>query len=216
MQNLHLIIYFKQKYYKTHEHSHTIVDAEKVDQDDSEVSRAKKNSVAGSVKTDRTNKQLSTSVPRKRRLVKTSLLKYMESVEDQNTKLKDISQRKVENWLANNFACMGRDFSLAHELAISGRFENSDAMKFRRKQNITVSNTDDEDSLLSVDTAKYILSNRNKNKIMSKGRAKSNIRQLALASSRISNANLSVMNFNRNVPKASLIATHETRKVSGV
>lgn len=36
-------------------------------------------------------------------------------------------------------------------------------MKFHRKQHLTVSTKDDEDSLYSVDTAKYILSNKNKN-----------------------------------------------------
>lgn len=111
------------------------------------------------------NKQL-VQVVSKRKPVwqRNGLQKLMASIEDPHVNM--LSHEKVENWLFNRSAAAGslkREISQGQETTILEKTDNGDRMKFHRKQHLTVSTKDDEDSLYSVDTARYILSNKNKN-----------------------------------------------------
>ncbi|XP_058811998.1 DNA ligase 1-like isoform X2 [Topomyia yanbarensis] len=128
------------------------------------------------------NKQLSVVVKkRKRKWQRTGLSKLMASIEDQSQQFNMLSQEKVENWLSSQFDGIVREMTQGQETVMSERNEDGDKMRFHRKQQLTVSSKDDEDSLFSVDTAKYILSNRGKNNSYSKLRVTTTIQQYTLA-----------------------------------
>ncbi|XP_058461942.1 DNA ligase 1-like [Malaya genurostris] len=128
------------------------------------------------------NKQLSVVVEkRKRRWQRSGLSKLMESIEDQSQQFNMLSQEKVENWLSSQFDGIAREMTQGQETVMTERNEDGDRMRFHRKQQLTVSTKDDEDSLFSVDTAKYILSNRGKNNSYSKVRVTTTIQQFTLA-----------------------------------
>ncbi|XP_055537117.1 uncharacterized protein LOC129725368 isoform X2 [Wyeomyia smithii] len=110
------------------------------------------------------------------------------------------SHQKVENWLANHFPSMELGASQAPQIVMSELNENYDRLRFQQRQNMILSKKDDEDSLLSVDTAKYILSNRNKNNSSNRVRATTTIQQFALASKRISK-----LRNNSKIPPAILL-----------
>lgn len=111
------------------------------------------------------NKQLVQVVSRRKPVwQRNGLQKLMASIEDPHVNM--LSHEKVENWLLNRSTAAGsltREISQGQETTILEKTDNGDRMKFHRKQHLTVSTKDDEDSLYSVDTAKYILSNKNKN-----------------------------------------------------
>lgn len=113
------------------------------------------------------NKQLELVVNRRKPIwQRNGLQKLMASIEDPSRQINMLSHEKVENWLLNRSAAAGsvnREISQGQETTILEKNEDGDRMKFHRKQHLTVSTKDDEDSLYSVDTAKYILSNKNKN-----------------------------------------------------
>ncbi|EDS31277.1 conserved hypothetical protein [Culex quinquefasciatus] len=113
------------------------------------------------------NKQLVQVVSKRKPIwQRNGLHKLMTSIEDPTVQINMLSHEKVENWLLNRSAAAGslnREISQGQETTILEKTVDGDRMKFHRKQHLTVSTKDDEDSLYSVDTAKYILSNKNKN-----------------------------------------------------
>uniref|UniRef100_A0A1Q3EWK7 Uncharacterized protein n=1 Tax=Culex tarsalis TaxID=7177 RepID=A0A1Q3EWK7_CULTA len=113
------------------------------------------------------NKQLELVVSKRKPIwEQNGLHKLMASIEAPNSQINMLSHEKVENWLLNRSAAAGslnREISQGQETTILEKTVDGDRMKFHRKQHLTVSTKDDEDSLYSVDTAKYILSNKNKN-----------------------------------------------------
>lgn len=145
-----------------------------LDYDQSDESRVSDVESVGNVDSDQENreelsKQL-TSVVEKRKQVwqQTGLEKMMSSIEDQTNRFNLLSHEKVENWLNNRSNGAALEMTQGHETLMTEKNEEGDRMRFHRKQQLTVSAKDDADSLYSVDTAKYILSNKAKQKGYSK------------------------------------------------
>ncbi|XP_053693595.1 uncharacterized protein LOC128741654 isoform X2 [Sabethes cyaneus] len=188
----------------------TVVDVRKTDHDSNEANEVN-TTVAYCLQEDPNaeDQQLS-GIPKKKRCWdKPCVPQCVEKFEDQSTKLNELSQKKVENWLADNFPGVEQTNPQAPKMAMCELNRNCDEIKLQLEQNMAVSNNDDEDSLLSVDTAKYILSNRNKSNNINKVRATTTIQQFALASNRTTNAKLSLINLNRNVTKTPPLAMYK-------
>lgn len=129
------------------------------------------------------NKQLQHVVnERKRTWERTGLHELMASIEDPSQRFNMLSHEKVENWLFNRSAGTALQMTQGKETRMTEKNEDGERMKYHRKQHLTVSSKDDEDSLFSVDTAKYILSNKNrKNSSYSKIKVTTMIKQYTVS-----------------------------------
>ncbi|XP_055633070.1 uncharacterized protein LOC129773478 isoform X2 [Toxorhynchites rutilus septentrionalis] len=129
------------------------------------------------------NRQLQHVVSeRKRTWERTGLHELMASIEDPSQRFNMLSHEKVENWLFNRSAGTALEMTQGKEMRMSEKNEDGDRVRFHRKQQVTVSSKDDEDSLYSVDTAKYILSNKNrKNNSYSKIKVTTMIKQYTVS-----------------------------------
>lgn len=106
------------------------------------------------------SKQLSIVVPKRQKKWKTTgLARLMGRIEDQTQGGNLLSQQKVEEWLVGRFPGMEKHITKGQETLMSERNEDGDRMRFHRKQQVTVASKKDSDSLYSLDTTKYILSN---------------------------------------------------------
>ncbi|XP_055542282.1 uncharacterized protein LOC129727979 [Wyeomyia smithii] len=162
------------------------------------------------------SKQLSVILPKRKKKWKTSgLAKLMEKIEDQTQQVNLLSRQKVEDWLAGRFPGMEQHITQGHETVMSERTEDGNRMRFHRKQQVTVASKLDTDSLFSLDTARYVLSNQSKNSY-SKVRVTTTIQQYTLNPSNVPPAKLhsigafpaieadplSALKLNRNVSKS--------------
>ncbi|XP_055587108.1 uncharacterized protein LOC129739655 isoform X1 [Uranotaenia lowii] len=130
---------------------------------------------------DEIDRQLAVVVEnRKRTWQQSGLQKMMESIEDQSG-FNELSHEKVENWLFHRTTgAVAYGITKGQETKISETNETGDSMKYHRKQKLTVSSKEDEDSLCSVDEKKYILSNT-KNKNIRKVKVVTTIKQYTIA-----------------------------------
>ncbi|XP_053695665.1 uncharacterized protein LOC128743165 [Sabethes cyaneus] len=109
------------------------------------------------------SKQLSAIVPKRQKKWKTSgLAKLMEKTEDQTQQGNLLSHQKVQEWLMGRFPGMEQNIFKGQETIMSERNEDGDQMRFHRKQQLAVASKMDSDSMYSLDSTKYVLSNAGK------------------------------------------------------
>lgn len=156
-----------------------------VPSDDSDAEDVESNSANDSEpeNQDEIDKQLRLILPKREESWQQSgLVKIMQSIEDESARFNILSREKVESWLRGHGMNRGRcEVTEGRETLLKKQNEDGDQLRFHRKQELKMSTNDDTDSLLSVDTAKYILSNKKNKSSFSKVKVTTMIKQYTIA-----------------------------------